>query len=127
MENRFPAVFFLLSLSGLLLIYMSAGKTESRMTSITNIDSSLVGNYVQTTGYVESFKISGNTIFVRLSDGYKSVDVVVFSDLKNALGSDSEKIFAVGTVVSVRGTVEEYKGSLEIIPGKISDIRKLAV
>ncbi len=125
MENKFPLVFFVLSLTGLFLIYMSAGKIESRIVGISNIDSSLIGNYVQITGYVESVKFSGNTIFVSLSDGYKSIDVVIFSDLKNALGSDAGKIFAAGSVVSVKGTVDEYQGSLEIVPGKISDIKKL--
>ena len=125
MENKFPALFFSLSVIGLLLIYISVGRTEIRAAEISDIDNSIVGSYVETTGYVESAKFSDNTIFVKLSDGYKSIDVLIFADLKKALGDDAQTIFAKGSVISVRGVVDEYKGVIEIVPNRISDMKKL--
>lgn len=126
MENRFPALFFSLSVIGLLLIYISIGKTEAKPVGISDVDSTMVGSYVEVNGYVESAKFSGDTIFVKLSDGYRTVDVVIFADLKKALGGDAQAIFAKGSVISVRGVIDEYKGAVEIIPNRVSDIKKLA-
>lgn len=126
MENRFPALFFSLSVIGLLLIYISIGRTEAKPVGISDVDSTMVGSYVEVNGYVESAKFSGDTIFVKLSDGYRTVDVVIFADLKKALGDDAQTIFAKGSVISARGVVDEYKGAIEIVPNRISDIKKLA-
>ncbi|MBI4177190.1 MAG: hypothetical protein HY516_02385 [Candidatus Aenigmarchaeota archaeon] len=124
MENRFPALFFSLSVIGLLLIYVSAGKTEAKTVGISGIDASMVGFYVETTGYVESADFAESKISVKLSDGYETVNVVVFSDLRAALG-DTGALFSEGSVISVRGVVDEYKGVIEIIPNRVSDIRRL--
>lgn len=125
MENKFPALFFSLSVIGLALIYISAEKTAFKTLQIGEIDNTMVGSYVETSGYVESSKFSDSAIFVKLSDGYKSVDVVVFADLKKALGGDAEAFFAEGSVISVRGVIDEYKGVIQIIPNRVSDIKKL--
>ncbi len=126
MENKFSQLFFSLSVIGLLLIYVSAGKTDPKISEIRDMDSSMVGSYAQITGYVESAKFTNSTISVKLSDGYTFIDVMIFSDLKKALGSDAENIFVTGSVISVRGVVDEYKGVIQIIPNRVSDIKKLA-
>ncbi|MBI4167486.1 MAG: hypothetical protein HY515_00875 [Candidatus Aenigmarchaeota archaeon] len=126
MENKFPALFFSLSVIGLFLVYVSAGKIDPKTTDIGAIDSSMVGSYAQITGYVESAKFTGNTISVKLSDGYTVIGVMIFSDLKKGLGSDAEEIFVTGSIISVRGLIDEYKGVIQIIPNRVSDIKKLA-
>ncbi|MBI3413393.1 MAG: hypothetical protein HY051_04935 [Candidatus Aenigmarchaeota archaeon] len=126
MENKFPALFFSLSIIGLALIYVSAGKTEAKTLSISNTDNSMVGLYVEVTGYVESARFTEDTIFIKLSDGYKDIEVVVFSDLKKAIGNEAQTLFAKDAVVSVKGVVDEYKGALEIIPNRVADIRRLS-
>ncbi|MBI1972019.1 MAG: hypothetical protein HYS53_01835 [Candidatus Aenigmarchaeota archaeon] len=126
MESRFPALFFSLSAIGLLLIYASAGRIEAVAAGIGSVDSTMVGSYVEVAGYVESARFSDDTIFVKLSDGYREIDVVIFSGLKRALGDGAYAIFAKGSIISVRGVVDEYKGVIEIVPNRVSDIRKLA-
>ncbi len=126
MENKFPALVFSLSAIGLLLIYVSAGKIDPKSAEIGGADSSMVGSYAQITGYVESAKFTNSTISVKLSGGYTVIDVMIFSDLKKALGSDAEEIFATGSIISVSGVIDEYKGVIQIIPNRVSDIKKLA-
>ncbi len=125
MKDRSPALFFSLSVIGLILIYQSARLVEPTATQIAFIDNQMVGEYVEVTGYVESMEFAKNAVFIKLSDGYKTIDVVVFSELMKALGDKIKNDFPAGSVISVRGVVSEYKGSLEIIPGRVSDIKKL--
>ena len=126
MMNRFPALFFSLSLIGLILIYQSAKVLEPKPMPIASIDNSAIGEYVEITGYIESVEFGKNAVFIKLSDGYKNIEVVVFSELMKALGDRIKNDFSIGSVVSVRGTVSEYKGSLEIVPERVSDFKKLA-
>lgn len=125
MENRFPVLFFSLSVMGLALIYMSAGQVETKTVGIGGIDASMIGFYVETTGYVESAEFGRDRTIVKLSDGYDTVDVVIFPDLRKAL-DDPETLFSQGSVISVKGVIDEYRGVIEIIPNRASDIRKLA-
>ncbi len=125
MKNRFPVLFFSLSVIGLILIYQSAKAVEPKSMPIASIDNSMIGEYVEITGYVESVEFGKNAVFIKLSDGYKNIDAVVFSELMKALGDRIKNDFSTGSVISVRGVVSEYKGSLEIMPERVSDFKKL--
>ncbi len=114
-----------MSVIGLVLIYQSARALEPKPMPIASIDNSVIGEYVEITGYVESMEFGKNAIFIKLSDGYKNIDVVVFSELMKALGDGVKNDFPTGSVISVRGVVSEYKGSLEIVPERVSDFKKL--
>ncbi len=126
MKDRSPVLFFCLAVAGLALIYTAAGNVEPETLKISFLDGSMVGEYVEITGYVESADFTGKNIVVKLSDGDKYTTVVVFEDLKNSLGGSAYSLFSTGSVVSVKGVVDEYKGLLEIIPNRVSDVRKLA-
>jgi len=125
MRDRFPVLFSLLSLIGLGLIYFAVDNVEAKTLGISAVDSSMTGRYVEVTGYVESAVFKENTVFVTLSDGYEEIEIVIFSELKRELGNEAVDIFLKDSVISVKGVVDEYKGSLEIIPGRRSDIKKL--
>ncbi|MFH0889516.1 MAG: OB-fold nucleic acid binding domain-containing protein [Candidatus Aenigmatarchaeota archaeon] len=125
MRDRFPLLFFSLSVIGLALIYSVAGNIEPKNYEISLLDNSMVGEYVSVIGYVESADFANKNIAVTLSDGNSNINVVIFEDLKNAFGSDAYSIFSKGSVISVKGVVDEYKGLLEIIPNRISDVKRM--
>lgn len=116
------------SLIGLILIYYAATQIQPVQIRISDIDSSLVGRRVSTSGYiVKKYIHPSGHIFLTISDNISKIQVPLFSGFANALaqsGFDLDSL-QVGNKLLVSGMVDYYRGQLQIIPRKIDDIKFL--
>jgi DNA/RNA endonuclease YhcR with UshA esterase domain len=118
----------LISLFGLALVYFSALAISPSETKISKIDSSLNGKLVSTTGKISYVRThSAGHVFLTLTDGDSRIEVPVFSSLMNQLKVNgiTQYDFKKGKTVRITGIVSEYKGQLQIVPRKASDIQIL--
>jgi DNA/RNA endonuclease YhcR with UshA esterase domain len=128
MERKNILIFWFLftSFLGLILIYIAAINLQPINIGINQITSELIGRMVLTSG-----KISQKTpnpsghLFLVISDDKSSIQVPIFVSLMNDLKKNNvtENDFKVNKQISVNGLVGEYKGQLQIVPRKVSDIK----
>jgi DNA/RNA endonuclease YhcR with UshA esterase domain len=124
-EERLTLICLLTSLLGLILIYFAAISLKPIETNVSQINPSLLGKTVKTTGVIVDRRSSKEGhIFLTISDNKSQIQVPLFS---NFIKSLSEKLdlnqLKVGRKISVAGTVDEYMGDLQIIPRKPEDIK----
>ena len=102
---------------------------ETKSTNIGEITSDSVGKSVSAVGTItyRSNHPAGH-IFLTVADGNSKIEVPLFSGFVTKLeesGVDSS-YFSKGTKIQVKGLVDQYKGSLQIIPRKVDDIKILS-
>jgi DNA/RNA endonuclease YhcR with UshA esterase domain len=70
---------------------------------------------------------SAGHIFLTLSDGDSRIEVPIFSSLANQLSANGITKYDLrkGKIVRITGIVGEYKGQLQVVPRKASDIQIL--
>lgn len=111
------------SIVGLLLIYIAAINIQPKEVALSEINFEMIGHSVVTTGYISYVKHSKGHIFLTLSDGSTSLQVPLFAGFVNAMKADGiNPKFRRGDVIKISGFVSEYRGQLQIIPRKTSDI-----
>lgn len=118
----------LISLTGLAFIYFSASMVSPSEIKISNIDSSLIGKLVSTTGKISYVRTHpAGHIFLTLTDDDSRIEVPIFSNLANQLDSRgiNKYDFKKGKMIRITGMVSEYKGRLQIVPRKPADIQIL--
>ncbi|MDI6798857.1 MAG: OB-fold nucleic acid binding domain-containing protein [Candidatus Aenigmarchaeota archaeon] len=109
---------------GLILIYLAASNIQPREVRLSEITSELIGRTVTTSGKIiyKSFHPAGH-IFLTVSDGKGKLQVPLFAGFVNKL--DDADDFKKGIKIEVTGLVEEYRGSLQVVPRKVGDIKIL--
>ena len=127
-KNTLILVCVLSSITGLILIYFAAAKIEPAPVKIEEINSELVGRSVTIRGYI-SYKTNhpAGHIFLTVSYNKTKIAVPLFAGFVNQL---SEADFPIedlkkGANVMVTGLVGEYKGELQVVPRKTTDIKIL--
>jgi len=94
---------------------------------VSDITLEFEGRRVTTSGVIKSVYVNEgkNYVSLTLSDNFSYIQVPLFSDLVSAMKKEgiSPHYFRKGMKISVTGMVSEYKGRLQIIPRKVSDIR----
>ena len=121
-------VCLLVSLAGLAFIYFSISKIFPSELKIGDVDSNLSGQAISVTGKITYVRThSAGHVFLTLSDGDSEIEVPVFSSVMNQLKSDgiTQYEFRKGKTLRVTGIVGEYKGQLQIVPRKASDVQFL--
>ena len=127
MKNYLLLVPF--SIAGLISLFFIAKTSIPQRGSLSEIDSSSVGKTVSVTGKIISKKVhSAGHVFLTISDGDSRVTVPLFSGYLKNLEKEgiTQYNLRIGTEISVIGTVQEYQGTIEIIPKKTSDIKILS-
>ena len=119
--DKFTVACLLVSVVGLVLIFLSVQTIEPKQTKIIEIDSDMVGTEVSITGTVKSSYTKNEHVFLTVSDNTGAISVVIFSDVASKLTTKDFK----GKSISVSGIVDEYNSKLEIVPRKPSDITLL--
>ena len=121
-------VSLVISLAGLVLIYAASLNTAPQKIPIGDITSDMEGRTVTITGHISQKRdTTDGHLFLTLSDKKNDVQVPIFSDLMKSM----EKIgvtksdFRINSTISVQGTVGIYKGSLQILPKKVTDVKIL--
>ena len=64
-------------------------------------------------------------MFLVISDDESDIQVPIFSSMMNDLKKENitESDFKIDEIISVTGLVDEYRGQLQILPRKTSDIK----
>lgn len=118
----------LISLVGLVFIYFSALAISPSETKISMIDSSSIGKLISTTGKISYVRThSAGHIFLTITDGNSRIEVPIFSSLVSKLSSNGITQYDLrkGRTIRITGIVDEYKGQLQIVPKKPTDIQIL--
>ncbi|MEM5836287.1 MAG: exodeoxyribonuclease VII large subunit [Candidatus Aenigmatarchaeota archaeon] len=118
----------LISLVGLVFIYFSSLAISPVEIKISRIDSSLIGRLVSTTGKISYVRThSAGHIFLTLVDENSRIEVPIFSSLASKLNSNGITQYDLkkGKTVRITGIIGEYKGQLQIVPRKPTDIQIL--
>ena len=110
---------------GLFLIYYISSITEPTNVQIDSIKPDLVGHFISTDGAIVSrTKTKAGHLFLTLQNGDGNISIVMFSTFLNKEKVNPDKLLK-GVKLSVQGVLEEYKGELQIIPKKGSDVKIL--
>ena len=114
------------SVFGLLLIYVASLAIEPSEIQIQEISFDHVGTSVTTSGKVTYVnQHPAGHIFLTLTDGVGTIEVPIFSAVANDIrNNDDMDIPRKGSTIRVTGTVGEYKGNLQVIPAKASDVSR---
>ena len=114
------------SLIGLILIYIAAINIKPVEIKINQINSDLIGRSVSTEGKIVEKKLhSEGHMFLIISDDDSEIQVPIFSSLMNDLNKENitELNFEINGTISVIGLIDEYRGQLQILSRKTSDIK----
>jgi DNA/RNA endonuclease YhcR with UshA esterase domain len=125
-KNFLTLICLLTSVVGLILIYIAAINIEPVEIKINQITTDLIGRSVSTQGIIKEKKLNPDGhMFLVISDDNSDIQVPIFSSLMKDLKNENltEDDFEVDKKISVTGLVDEYKGNLQILPRKTSDIK----
>lgn len=106
------------SLGGIIAIYYIDTKSSVEEVPIEKIDSSYIGKFIKTSGKVVSVNYVRGNVFLTIYDK-KYLNVVIFSNVARFL----ERYPRRGDRIVVYGNINEYKGKLQIVPRRASDIK----
>ncbi len=107
------------SVIGIIVLYFAVLNINSNSVKIGEISGNLVGSVVNVTGTVESvYKHKNGHLFVNLKDETGKIKVVIWSDTVEGMRLAGVNVSEIkkGSKLQVTGTVEMYKGGMEIIP-----------
>ncbi|MBI4009597.1 MAG: OB-fold nucleic acid binding domain-containing protein [Candidatus Aenigmarchaeota archaeon] len=116
------------SVIGLALIYIATIQIEPKSILISDITADMEGRKILVEGHLaEKRKHEDGHLFLTVSDNNSKIQVPLFSDFMKELAQIgiTENDFHVGDKIAVKGIVENYKGSLQIIPKNLNDVKIL--
>ena len=126
-RNKLILLSAVASVLGVGIIYLVGVFSQPTETNLEDISSDLVGKTVSTTGYImyKSITPTGH-IFLTISQNKAKIEVPLFSNFVQKMRDEGKSTnFKVGQKIFVEGVVDEYKGQLQIVPRKTSDVRIL--
>jgi len=125
-KNFLTLICFLTSVVGLILIYIAAINIKPVEIKISQVNSELIGRSVSIQGIITQKNLhSEGHVFLMISDDESDIQVPIFSSLMNDLKKENitESDFKINEAISVTGLIDEYRGQLQILPRKTSDIK----
>jgi DNA/RNA endonuclease YhcR with UshA esterase domain len=108
-----------IAIFGICLLFYLAKTSKPNFVPLNEIDSTYIGKTISTSGRIVSVSYNKGNIFLTIYDKNSSINVPIFSNIAKYLDVNLKK----GQKIVVSGMVDEYKGKLQIIPRKASDIR----
>jgi DNA/RNA endonuclease YhcR with UshA esterase domain len=108
-----------ITIFGICLLFYLAKTSKPNFVPLSEIDSTYIGKTISTSGRIVSVNYNKGNIFLKIYDNNSSINVPVFSNIAKYLNFNLKK----GQKIVVSGVVDEYKGTLQIVPRKASDIR----
>jgi len=124
MRNLIYPFSFVSSFIGLSMIYIAALNSRSIEMPLSDISSDLIGKTVTTSGYLiyKRTHPEGH-VFLTISDDEITIQVPLFSGFMKSLDGLTDDDFKIGEQITVTGLLDEYKGDLQVIPRKPSDLQ----
>jgi DNA/RNA endonuclease YhcR with UshA esterase domain len=108
-----------IAIFGICLLFYVAKTSKPSFVPLNKIDSTYVGKIVSTSGKIVSVGYNKGNIFLTIYDRNSTLEIPIFSSVAKYLTLSFKK----GQKIFVSGMVDEYKGKLQIIPRKASDIK----
>jgi DNA/RNA endonuclease YhcR with UshA esterase domain len=108
-----------IAIFGIILLFYIARTSKPNFVPLSEIDSTYIGKTISTSGRIVSVNYNKGNIFLTIYDKNSSINVPIFSNVAKYLNVNLKK----GQKIIVSGMVDEYKGKLQIIPRKASDIK----
>ena len=109
-------------------MYFASVNLEPQEIRISDISAEMEGRRLLTTGYLTEKRVHENGhLFLTISDEKAKLQVPLFSDFMKSLNQKgiTKDDFNLGDKISVQGTLENYKGTLQIIPKSLDDVKIL--
>ena len=109
------------SLTGLAAIYAAAALARPRITPIASLDNGFIGLKVAISGQVIDYREhQDGHLFLKLKDDSGGVvSVPIFSRVRAEIGESMELL----DILEVTGEVALYRGELEVVPERASDVK----
>ena len=121
-ENTLKAVSVFCAVLGLVLVYMASTTLSSTQIQTNQLSMKDIGKAVKVCGEVESKRTSKGHIFFTLSDGYGSINIVVFNSTAMKLNETGRGLYGLreGNYACATGKLTEYpEGSgLSVLCGR---------
>ncbi len=115
----FLVINIIVAIIGLCLLFYASKNSQPAYISIKEIDSTYIGKTISTKGEIVYVSYNKGHVFLKIREENSTIDVPIFSNIAKFLDIELRK----GETISVTGIVDEYKGKLQIIPRKTSDIK----
>lgn len=110
----------LIAAAGLVSLIAAAQYAEPKIVEVSAIDEHMIGQSVVVNGTVESVSLKDGTVFIEITDGTKSIDIVMFE--QEAKNSKDAYTIKKPDMIAVAGKVSFYRNSLEIVADSITRI-----
>lgn len=121
-HNKLLILVITISLVGVLSLFLYSTTIEPMSVSIGEINESLVGNIVKTSGMITYTRtLSDNSLSIRTSNVTSQASILVYVP-NDVYDSWTGGNLTPGTQIEVQGEVELYGGSLEISVSSIEDL-----
>lgn len=114
-ESTLEKIAFIVTIFGLLSIILITQNYKLEKIPISEIDDKDLDLEVYVEGYITKVVNTEGVTILNVKDDSGAIMVVAF-------GNDDSKKFSNGQKVSVRGKVQVYKGTLEIIANQVINI-----
>jgi len=108
-----------IAIFGICLLFYLAKTSKPGFVPLNEIDSTYIGKTISTSGRIAFVNYNKGNIFLIIYDKNSSLSVPIFSNVAKYLNVNLKK----GQKIVVSGMIDEYKGKLQIIPRKASDIK----
>ncbi|MEE8167395.1 MAG: OB-fold nucleic acid binding domain-containing protein [Candidatus Hydrothermarchaeales archaeon] len=118
-DSALLRISFAVSTVGLLLLVVVSSQIQATTIKISEIDYDDVGSKVVIEGMISSKRVhEDGHIFLEVEDATGKISVVLFADAARSLGEEELGCLNEGNKVSIAGSVDEYRGTLEVVPRK---------
>ena len=108
------------SIAGLMLLTFVSESLEPPYSAVAEINPGFIGKSVHLRGEVSDlYEFKGGSVLVTLSGGNSSIDIFLPYSVSTQIAFKP----AINQALDVIGVVEVYKGRLEVVVGRESDIR----
>jgi DNA/RNA endonuclease YhcR with UshA esterase domain len=123
-DSELLKISFLASAIGLILLFIVSSSSHPSLVKISEISYDDVGKTVVIKGEIVSKKVhEDGHIFLDVSDDTGKIKVVLFDSLVDKLSEEKGSNLEIGRSIEVKGKVDEYRGSLKIVPKDSEDVR----
>lgn len=109
-------VSLLVSTSGLVLLFFVSIHSQPSLVEVSGISYDDVGSTVIVKGKITSKSVKDGHVFVKISDGTGKIAAAIFENVAEKMSEEKLSCIQDGSIVQIAGEVNEYRGSLEIVP-----------
>lgn len=115
-DSNLLRISILVSTLGLVLLFFVSIHSQPSLVEVAGLTYDDVGSKVVVKGEVMSKSVKDGHIFIKISDGTGKILIAIFQNAAEKISEEKLGCIQVESIVEVAGEVNEYRGSLEIVP-----------